>query len=248
MENKVLATIAGLEITEKDLENIIMRYPEDKRAYFLSDMGKKQVLEQMISFELMNKLALEIKLNETEEYKANLKQLEKDLLTQMAINKVLSEVTVTDEDAKKFYDENKEQFMQKESVSAKHILVDNEELCKEIKEKINNNEITFEEAAKQYSSCPSKEKGGDLGMFNRGMMVPEFEEAAFTLSINEISNPVQTQFCYHLIKVENKKEATIADFESVKNQIIQRLMQQAQDNKYLQTIKELEAKYDVKRA
>ena len=248
MENKVLATIAGLEITEKDLENIIMRYPEDKRAYFLSDMGKKQVLEQMISFELMNKLALEIKLNETEEYKANLKQLEKDLLTQMAINKVLSEVTVTDEDAKKFYDENKEQFMQKESVSAKHILVDNEELCKEIKEKINNNEITFEEAAKQYSSCPSKEKGGDLGMFNRGMMVPEFEEAAFTLSINEISNPVQTQFGYHLIKVENKKEATIADFESVKNQIIQRLMQQAQDNKYLQTIKELEAKYDVKRA
>ena len=85
-------------------------------------------------------------------------------------------------------------------------------------------------------------------MFNRGMMVPEFEEAAFTLSINEISNPVQTQFGYHLIKVENKKEATIADFESVKNQIIQRLMQQAQDNKYLQTIKELEAKYDVKRA
>ena len=61
----------------KDLKNIIMRYPEDKRSYFLSDMGKKQVLEQMISFELMNKLALEIKLNETDEYKSNLKQLEK---------------------------------------------------------------------------------------------------------------------------------------------------------------------------
>lgn len=247
MENKVLATIGAVEITEKDLENIIMRYPEDKRAYFLSDMGKKQVLEQMISFELMNRLALELKLNETEEYKANLKQLEKDLLTQMAINKVLSDVTITDEDAKKFYDENKDQFAQKEAVSAKHILVDNEEKCKEIKEKINNNEITFEEAAKQYSTCPSGQQGGDLGMFNRGMMVPEFEEAAFTLDINEVSEPVKTQFGYHLIKVENKKEATTSAFEEVKTQIIQRLMQQAQDNKYLQTIKDLEAKHNVQR-
>ena len=247
MENKVLATIGAVEITEKDLENIIMRYPEDKRAYFLSDMGKKQVLEQMISFELMNRLALELKLNETEEYKANLKQLEKDLLTQMAINKVLSDVTITDEDAKKFYDENKDQFAQKEAVSAKHILVDNEEKCKEIKEKIDNNEITFEEAAKQYSTCPSGQQGGDLGMFNRGMMVPEFEEAAFTLDINEVSEPVKTQFGYHLIKVENKKEATTSAFEEVKTQIIQRLMQQAQDNKYLQTIKDLEAKHNVQR-
>ena len=247
MENKVLATIGAVEITEKDLENIIMRYPEDKRAYFLSDMGKKQVLEQMISFELMNRLALELKLNETEEYKANLKQLEKDLLTQMAINKVLSDVTITDEDAKKFYDENKDQFAQKEAVSAKHILVDNEEKFKEIMEKINNNEITFEEAAKQYSNCPSGQQGGDLGMFNRGMMVPEFEEAAFTLDINEVSEPVKTQFGYHLIKVENKKEATTSAFEEVKTQIIQRLMQQAQDNKYLQTIKDLEAKHNVQR-
>ena len=247
MENKVLATIGAVEITEKDLENIIMRYPEDKRAYFLSDMGKKQVLEQMISFELMNRLALELKLNETEEYKANLKQLEKDLLTQMAINKVLSDVTITDEDAKKFYDENKDQFAQKEAVSAKHILVDNEEKCKEIKEKINNNEITFEEAAKQYSTCPSGQQGGALGMFNRGKMVPQFEEAAFTLDINEVSEPVKTQFGYHLIKVENKKEATTSAFEEVKTQIIQRLMQQAQDNKYLQTIKDLEAKHNVQR-
>ena len=247
MENKVLATIGAVEITEKDLENIIMRYPEDKRAYFLSDMGKKQVLEQMISFELMNRLALELKLNETEEYKANLKQLEKDLLTQMAINKVLSDVTITDEDAKKFYDENKDQFAQKEAVSAKHILVDNEEKCKEIKEKINNNEITFEEAAKQYSTCPSGQQGGDLGMFNRGMMVPEFEEAAFGLELEKVSEPVQTQFGYHLIKVDTKNEPKTSEFNDVKNQIIQKLIQENQEKKYLDLMKELEAKYDVKR-
>ena len=66
MENKILAVIAGTEITEKDLNSIIMRYPQDKRAFFNSDMGRKQLLEQMIAFELMNRLGSEMKLNETQ--------------------------------------------------------------------------------------------------------------------------------------------------------------------------------------
>lgn len=248
MENKVLAVISGSEITEKDLNAIIMRYPEEQRAMFSSEMGKKQLLEQMISFELMNKLGKEMKLNETEEYKAGLEQLEKDLLTQMTINKVLSEVTVTDEDAKKYYKENKTQFDQPATVSAKHILVDNEELCSEVKERIENGELSFEDAAKEYSTCPSNAQGGSLGVFGRGMMVPEFEEAAFTLELNTVSEPVKTQFGYHLVKTESKNEATVAKFEDVKEQIIGNLMQQAQQSKYAQLMKELEAKYQVKRA
>ena len=133
MENKVLATISGIEITESDLNSMIMKYPEDKRAMFASEMAKKQLLEQMISFDLINKLGNEMKINETEEYKANLAQLEKDLITQVTINKILSEVTVTDDDAKKYYENHKNEFEQPATVSAKHILVDNEELCLEIK-------------------------------------------------------------------------------------------------------------------
>lgn len=138
MENKVLATISGIEITESDLNSMIMKYPEDKRAMFASEMAKKQLLEQMISFDLINKLGNEMKINETEEYKANLAQLEKDLITQVTINKILSEVTVTDDDAKKYYEDHKNEFEQPATVSAKHILVDNEELCLEIKNKIEN--------------------------------------------------------------------------------------------------------------
>ena len=248
MENKVLATISGVEITENDLNAIIMRYPADKRGMFNSEMGKKQLLEQMISFDLMYKLGNEMKINETEEYKANLAQVEKDLLTQITINKVLSEVTVTDEDAKKYYDQHKNEFEQPATVSAKHILVDNEELCSEVKNKIASGELSFEEAAKQYSTCPSKEQGGNLGVFGRGMMVPEFEDAAFALELNTVSEPVKTQFGYHLIKTEAKNEASVAKFEDVKEQIIGNLMQQAQQNKYAQLMKELEAKYEVKRA
>lgn len=248
MENKVLAVIAGTEIRENDLNSIIMRYPQDKRAFFESEMGRKQLLEQMISFELMNKLGSEMKLNETEEYKASLTQVEKDLLTQMTINKVLSEVTVTDEDAKKYYDDHSEEFKEKATVSAKHILVDSEEKCAEVKNSIESGELTFEDAAKKYSTCPSKEQGGNLGVFGRGMMVPEFEEAAFALDLEKVSEPVKTQFGYHLIKVEAKNEPKVSAFEDVKGQIVNRLIQERQEKKYSDLIKELEGKYEVKRA
>ena len=248
MENKVLAVISGTEITEKDLNSIIMRYPEEQRAMFNSEMGKKQLLEQMISFELMNKLGKEMKLDETEEYKASLAQVEKDLLTQMTINKVLSDVTITDEDAKKYYEENKAQFEQPATVSAKHILVDNEELCNEIKNRIENEGLSFEDAAKEYSTCQSNAQGGSLGVFGRGMMVPEFEEAAFALDLEKVSEPVKTQFGYHLIKVDAKNEPKTSEFDEVKDKIVQQLIQQSQEKKYVDVMKELEAKYEVKRS
>lgn len=247
MENKVLATISGVEITEANLNSIINRYPEDKRTYFNSEAGRKQLLEQLISFELMNNLGLEMKINETEEYKQGLAQVEKDLLTQLTINKVLSEVTITDTDAKKYYDENGAEFVQPATVTAKHILVADEEKCLEVKKNIESGELTFEDAAKKYSTCPSKEQGGSLGAFRRGMMVPEFEDVAFASDLEKVSEPVKTQFGYHLIKVEAKSEPSSISFEQVKPQLISRLSQQAQEKKYSDVIKNLQTKYEVKR-
>ncbi len=90
-------------------------------------------------------------------------------------------------------------------VSAKHILVSSEREALDLKTKIDSNEITFEDAAKKYSSCPSGQAGGDLGYFGRGMMVKPFEEAAFSAELNKVTNPVQTQFGWHLIKVTSHK-------------------------------------------
>ena len=248
MENKILATVAGNEIKESDLQNIISRYPEDKRAYFNTDEAKKQLLEQIVSFELLSMLGKELKVNETKEYEDNVKQAEKDILTQLTLNKLLLEVTVTDEDALNYYNNNKASFAQPPTVSAKHILVDSKDLCDQIKKELGENKITFEEAAAKYSTCPSKEEGGNLGSFGRGMMVPEFEEAAFALDLNVVSEPVQTQFGYHLIKVEEKNEGSEAKFEDVKAQIANKLLQDAQQRKYLDVVKELENKYGVTRA
>lgn len=247
MENKVLAVVGSYEITEKELNEIVAKYPADRKAMVESEEGKKQLLEQMIHFELFNKLGEELKVNETAEYKETVARLEKEILTQATMNKVLSDVVVTDEELKNFYEANKERFSEQPTVSAKHILVESEELANQIKDEIVSGAVTFEEAASKYSSCPSKEQGGSLGAFGRGMMVPEFEDAAFKAEINEVTAPVQTQFGYHLIKVEAKTEGKVKDFEEVKENVYQMMMQQAQERKYLDTVKELEAKYGVTR-
>ena len=103
-ENKVLAVVAGVEITQNDLEEVIMRYPEDKRGYFNNEQGKKQLLEQIIAFELFNKFGAENNIDKTEEYIKEVQKLQKDILTQMTINKILSDVIITDEDMKKYYE------------------------------------------------------------------------------------------------------------------------------------------------
>lgn len=90
------------------------------------------------------------------------------------------------------------------AVRASHILVDTQEEAMAILDKLDKG-ITFEYLAQKYSKCPSSQKGGDLGFFRRGQMAKEFEDAAFSMEPGEISEPVQTQFGWHIIKVTDKK-------------------------------------------
>ena len=90
-------------------------------------------------------------------------------------------------------------------VKASHILVESEQKAKDLLEEIKSGKTTFDMAAKGYSMCPSKRDGGNLGFFERGMMVKPFEDAAFALEVGEISEPVQTQFGWHLIQLVAKK-------------------------------------------
>lgn len=244
MENKVLATVNGRDITQRELDEIIRRLPAERQSYMSSNEAKKQLLDQVISFEVMYNYGKETGIENSPEYIHQVEQLQKEILTQITINKVLSEVTVTDEEVDKYYEANKDQFRTDETVAAKHILVDSIETAEEVKEKITSG-MSFEEAAETYSSCPSKAKGGDLGTFSRGQMVPEFEKAAFELEVGKVSEAVETQFGYHLIKVEKKNGAQIRPFSEVKNVIKDNLIQERQKFKYMQMTEELKGKYDV---
>jgi len=88
--------------------------------------------------------------------------------------------------------------------TARHILVNDEALCKTLKEKINTEELTFEQAAKENSTCPSGANGGDLGSFGQGQMVPEFDKVVFNDEVGVVHGPVKTQFGYHLLEVTKR--------------------------------------------
>jgi peptidyl-prolyl cis-trans isomerase C len=92
------------------------------------------------------------------------------------------------------------------SASARHILVEDKEVCQQLKEKIANGETTFEEAAAAYSQCPSGNEGGNLGTFQKGMMVPEFDRVVFNDALNVVHGPIETQFGWHLLETTSRED------------------------------------------
>jgi peptidyl-prolyl cis-trans isomerase C len=153
-------------------------------------------------------------------------------------------VDVNEADAQKFYNENSKKFTTPLQVRASHILIapdtsdpnlDPNQAKAIAKSKIDDllqkvkDSNDFAELAKQYSSCPSKEQGGDLNFFSKGQMVPEFESVAFELEPNQVSDVVETQFGYHIIKVTDRKEEKITSFEEAKENLINYLKRQKED-------------------
>jgi len=244
MENKVLAIVNGQEITEKDLQMTAMRFPRERQGYFNTEEGKKQLLDQMISFELIYLEAKGSEIENDANYLMQLEMAKKELLIQTSISRIMSGVEVTDSEVEDYYKANETKFTNQETVNAKHILVDTEEKAAEIKSEIASGK-SFEDAAEEYSSCPSKAQGGSLGEFSRGQMVPEFEDAAFGMEIGTISDPVKTQFGYHLIKVEGKNEASTKPFAEVGNNIKNMLLQERQAYKYTEHVNGLKGKISV---
>ncbi len=175
----------GLEITDEKLQEEFTKYKE----YFTSDDQYKKFLEDS---------------GMTEEFL--LESLKKELLIEQFLSsksESIEKLEPTDEELRALYNDKKIMF---NKIKASHILVDDEKKAKEIKSKIDNGE-NFEELAKEFSTCPSSEEGGDLGYFAYGDMLPEFSEAAFNMEIGQISDPVKSSYGYHIIKVIDIKDS-----------------------------------------
>jgi peptidyl-prolyl cis-trans isomerase C len=172
-----------------------------------------------------------------------LDKLTESIKGDMATRKFMDEKTVgvvpaTEVEVKEFYDANPDNFKKPESVSASHILVKFDETdtdatkaekkanLEKIRTDIISETIVFEDAAKEHSGCPSGAQGGSLGTFGKGQMVPEFEVAAFTQEIDEVGDVIETQFGYHIIKVSDRAEAGVVDFDEAKVQITEYLTNQ----------------------
>lgn len=242
----ILAKVNGMAITSADIDKELAAMGPNGQQYNNPE-GREALLEQLINKKLFLADAAKNLYEYDAVFKAELQKIKEDLLANFAITKAVENVKVTDEEAKKFYDENKATLLSGETVSASHILVDSEDKANEILKDITDGKISFEDAAKEHSSCPSSQYGGSLGEFGRGQMVPEFDSAVFSMKEGEITGPVKTQFGYHLIKLNSKNEAKEIAFEEIKEQIKARLLNDKQRAAYTSKINQLKILYPVDR-
>jgi parvulin-like peptidyl-prolyl isomerase len=227
----------------------------------VSDEELENMLNQTLSNYMMDKEQLK---NELEKqgtsYEEFIELFKNELLISKLLNQTVTNINITEEEAEQFYDENPEQFSIPETVNASHILIcHNESLnclsnlsklgakdkIENILSKLKDNENDFSELAEIYSECPSSEKGGNLGFFTKGQMTPAFEDAAFDLEEDEISEIIETEFGFHIIKVHEKRDSDTLEFETVKTQIKQNLKVQKQQEVYQQFIQDLKDKAKI---
>jgi len=231
-DSEVLVKIGEDVITVKDLKDRISALPPFFRAIYRTEESRRKLLESLINTELYSKEAERLGLDKDPAIKKRLEYERKRLLSNEFIQRY-TKVTVTEEEVRRYYQENKDKFKTPEQISARHILVKTEQEAKEILNQLKAGE-DFSKIAMEKSIAPSKNKGGNLGWFSRGKMVPEFEKVAFSLGPGQISDVVKTRFGYHIIKVDAKTPERQKSFEEVRTSIediLRRQKQQALINK-----------------
>ena len=256
---EIVATVGDSKITKDELY--------DK----LVEQGGSNILSQMIDAEIINQEAKKEKIQVTDEeidaemenymaqyggeemFESVLQQsgltkddLKGDIIQYIQIEKLVdSRIFITDEEIKEYFEENKDKLGQEEQVKASHILVEDEKTAKDLKKQLDDG-ADFAELAKEHSTDPgSAENGGELGFFGKGKMVKEFEDVAFATKVGEISEPVKSEKGYHIIKVEEKKEAKEATLEEKKEEIKDTLYRNKVQTEYATWMNEKKQEYKI---
>ncbi|MED4164638.1 peptidylprolyl isomerase [Halalkalibacterium halodurans] len=177
---------------------------------------------------------------------ADLETIKTSIETYLATNQLLERrITITEDEMETYFDENKDSFAQQEQVQASHILVEEEATALEVLEKLEAGE-GFNELAQEYSIDEyTAEIGGDLGLFGRGAMLEEFEDTAFSMDIGQISDPIETEYGFHIIKLVDKVEAIETTYEEVKEEIREQLTESKVEEEYYVWIEEKMVEYDI---
>ncbi|MHA6259138.1 foldase protein PrsA [Sporosarcina sp. CAU 1771] len=254
-----VATVDGEKITKEELYNSLVSSTGEQALNTLID-------QKLIALEIKNQ---KIKASDDEIEAEMATQIEElggeetfeALLTQNNVTKAMFKeniaeflsvrqlieprVEISEEEILAYFEENKEDFNQEEQVEASHILVEDIATANEVKKKLDAGE-DFAELAKEYSTDESNaENGGELGFFNSTRMVEEFTEAAFSMNVGDISEPVKTTHGFHIIHVTDKKEAKEATFEDSKEEVKELLFEKGVQTEYTVLLAELKEKYKV---
>lgn len=250
-KSKVVARVGDYKITLKDLDDILSQYPPQFRTAFTTFERKKNLVETLIDNKLFALAAEREGLDKDPDVQKQVQTARERILNFAYYKKISNGITVSDEEAKQYYDAHQKEFTTPEQIKARHILVKTEDEAKAIKADLDKGG-NFEEIAKQKSTDKiTAPRGGDLGLRQKGFLGvggPDFEKAAFALEVGKISDPVKTNAGYHIIKVEEKRPPALRDFEKEKQNIIRRLKnekeRQAVDNTKKKLRQEMRASID----
>jgi peptidyl-prolyl cis-trans isomerase C len=215
-DDPVLAKVNGSEIRQSDVA-----LAEEELAPSLAQMDpaakKDNVLSFLIDLRIVAKAAEDKKIENTDDFKKRLAFTRGRLLMDSLLA-TEGKAATTDDAMKKVYEEASKQITGEQEVHARHILVESEDEAKAVKAELDKG-ADFAELAKKKSKDPGASDGGDLGFFTKEQMVPEFSTVAFALEPGKISDPVKSQFGWHIIKVEEKRSRQAPAFDQVKGQI-----------------------------
>ena len=218
-EGKDLAEVNSGTITTGDFDRELKNLPEYLKAMADTPQGRKEMLDTMVIRELILQQASKDGVDKGPDIEEKLRDLKKRLIVEAFLKKkVEAESQVSDADLQKFYAQNKEKFKSGAQMRASHILVKTEKVARDILAQIKAG-ANFEELARKNSVDSSAAKGGDLGWFGQGTMVPVFEKAATGLKEGQVSDVVKSDFGFHIIKMTGKREAGVRPFEEIKDQI-----------------------------
>ncbi|HEY6839109.1 MAG TPA: peptidylprolyl isomerase [Geobacteraceae bacterium] len=216
---QVLAEVNGTNITTDDFKKEVDNLPPYLKPMTESLDGKKEMLETMVIRELILQQAKKDGIDTSKAVAEKLEDLKKRIIVDTFLKKKVEEqANLSDTELQKFYDQNKEKFRSGDQIKASHILVKDEKKAQEILAQLKGG-ASFEELEKKNSVDAAGAKGGDLGWFSKGSMIPEFEKAAFALKEGETSGIVKTKYGFHIIKLTGKRAAGILPFAEVRDQI-----------------------------
>ena len=247
-KGQVLAEVNGTAITTEDYKKEVELLPPYLKPMTETADGRKEMIDSMIVRELVMQEAKKAGIDKSPEVMGRLEDLKKRVVIEAYWKqKVEEQAKITDADLQKFYDQNKEKFKTGDQIKASHILLKTEKEAQDVLAQLKAGG-KFEDLARKYSVDPAGAKGGDLGWFGKGSMIPEFEKVAFALKEGETSGIVKTKFGYHVIKLTGKRAAGVLPLAEVKDQIKAALLPERQQEIFKKMREDLKknAKYSVK--
>ncbi len=218
-DGEVVATYGGKNLTRGELMRQFAALNPRQRTFLATPERKKQFVENTVMNNLLFEEGQKAGYDKDADTLRQVDDLKKRLVVQQVMRQYQTPPTISDEQVRTYYDENPALYSTTQ-VKASHILVKDEDTAKQVLADVRAHPEKFGDVAKEKSTdTSSAQKGGDLGMFGAGRMVPEFERVAFTLKPGEISEVVKTQYGFHVITVTERKEGEPKPFDQVKEQI-----------------------------